>query len=216
MLKIVGDHLFEVTKVRIGAVTRTARSPAQPNWIEGQDCGTVTVRQPPALAVGTAVKVRVYGAGYVTDYTWQVQPPVPNDQVTIPDDGSCALQIPDGDSESQPMSADTTTPATADPVGFTVARGALVLLPPVTLITALLFYFGWAKVTREAGALGASDTVFAYSTSDYLLRSVDSLYFPLMVLTAAGTARPAHPPATASAPSAPAHPDGCAVPAPPS
>ena len=84
------------------------------------------------------------------------------------------------------MSDDAQTPAAAtpDPVAFSVARGALVLLPPVTLITALMFYFGWAKVTREAGALGASDTVFAYSTSDYLLRSVDSLYFPLMVLTA--------------------------------
>ncbi len=73
----------------------------------------------------------------------------------------------------------------AAPVGFDVARGALALLPPVTLVTALLFYFGWAKVTREAAALGASDTVFGYSTSDFLLRSVDSLYFPLMVLTAA-------------------------------
>ena len=84
------------------------------------------------------------------------------------------------------MSDGPHTPETVapDPVAFTVARGALVLLPPVTLITALLFYFGWAKVAREAGALGASDTVFAYSTSDYLLRSVDALYFPLMVLTA--------------------------------
>lgn len=84
----------------------------------------------------------------------------------------------------QAESTATDPVSTADPVGFTIARGALALLPPVTLITALLFYFGWAKVTREASALGASDTIFAYSTSDYLLRSVDSLYFPLMILTA--------------------------------
>jgi hypothetical protein len=81
-------------------------------------------------------------------------------------------------------SPQTSATVAPDPVAFTVARGALAVLPPVTLITALLFYFGWARVAREAGALGSSDTVFAYSTSDYLLRSVDSLYFPLMVLTA--------------------------------
>ena len=56
-------------------------------------------------------------------------------------------------------------------------------LPPVTLVTGLLFYFGWARTYAQARALGADASVFGYSTQDYLLRSVDSLYFPIAVLT---------------------------------
>jgi hypothetical protein len=72
---------------------------------------------------------------------------------------------------------------TETPAGLGVLKGALALLPPVTLLTALLFYFGWARTYAEARALHADASLFGYSTQDYLLRSVDSLYFPLIVLT---------------------------------
>ncbi|MFH8609757.1 hypothetical protein ACH4D5_19985 [Streptomyces sp. NPDC018029] len=48
----------------------------------------------------------------------------------------------------------------------------------VTLLTAVLFYFGWASTDAETKALGLRDTVFHFSTSDYLLRSVGALYLP--------------------------------------
>ncbi|MEU7576137.1 hypothetical protein AB0B50_00800 [Streptomyces sp. NPDC041068] len=56
----------------------------------------------------------------------------------------------------------------------------------MTLLTAVLFYFGWASTDAEAKALGLRDTVFHFSTSDYLLRSVDALYVPAWL--AAGVA----------------------------
>jgi hypothetical protein len=77
-----------------------------------------------------------------------------------------------------------TKPSDETPVGFDVVRTALGLLPPVALITAVFVYFGWAWTSAVAGALGQSDTVYGYSTRDYVLRSVHGLYFPVLVLTA--------------------------------
>jgi hypothetical protein len=75
-------------------------------------------------------------------------------------------------------------PADDAPVGFDVLRTAVGLLPPVALITGVLFYFGWVRVASVARALGQSDSVYGYTTTDYVLRSVGSLFFPLLVLTA--------------------------------
>ena len=70
------------------------------------------------------------------------------------------------------------------PIGIDVARTALALLPPVTLIVGLLFYFGWVRTAANAQALGQDPSIFEFSTTDYVLRSVSSLFFPLLVLTA--------------------------------
>ena len=70
--------------------------------------------------------------------------------------------------------------------GLQAAKAMLAFVPPVTLITGLLFYFGWARTYSQARALGADASVFGYSTQDYLLRSVDSLFLPLLVLTGLG------------------------------
>ncbi|MFF0012211.1 hypothetical protein [Streptomyces sp. NPDC005374] len=55
----------------------------------------------------------------------------------------------------------------------------------MSLFTAVLFYFGWASTDQETRALGLRDTLFRLSTADYLLRSVDALYFPALALAAA-------------------------------
>lgn len=84
------------------------------------------------------------------------------------------------------MSEEASAGKTEDdaPIGFDVLRTAVGLLPPVALITGLLFYFGWVRVSAVATALGQSDSVYAYSTNDFVLRAVGSLFFPLLVLTA--------------------------------
>src|SRR4051794_3277672 len=56
--------------------------------------------------------------------------------------------------------------------------------PPVTIVTALLVYFGWARSQRQAQAMGLDVSQFGYSTQDYVLRSISTLYIPL-VLSAA-------------------------------
>jgi hypothetical protein len=48
----------------------------------------------------------------------------------------------------------------------------------------VLFYFGWASTDAETQALGLRDTLFRFSTADYLLRSVDALYIPILVAAA--------------------------------
>jgi hypothetical protein len=53
---------------------------------------------------------------------------------------------------------------------------------PIALATALLFYFGWVRSEEQAKAFGADASVFAMSTQDYVLRSVNVLFFPVIIL----------------------------------
>ena len=57
---------------------------------------------------------------------------------------------------------------------------------PIALATALLFYFGWVRSEEQARAFGADASVFAMSTQDYVLRSVNVLFFPVILLLLAG------------------------------
>ena len=57
---------------------------------------------------------------------------------------------------------------------------------PIALATALLFYFGWVRSEEQARAFGADASVFAMSTQDYVLRSVNVLFFPLILMFLVG------------------------------
>jgi hypothetical protein len=56
--------------------------------------------------------------------------------------------------------------------------------PPLTITTALLFYFGWVRTSVEATTLGVNDTVFGYTTQDYVMRSINALFLPVVVAAA--------------------------------
>lgn len=58
--------------------------------------------------------------------------------------------------------------------------------PPVTVATALLLYFGWARSDAQARAMGLDVSLFGYSVQDYALRSIRSLFFPLICILLAG------------------------------
>ena len=62
------------------------------------------------------------------------------------------------------------------------------LISPLTVISALLFYFGWARSAVQARELGIDESVLDMSTRDYLLRSVSSLWLPLAASAAIGLA----------------------------
>jgi hypothetical protein len=64
-------------------------------------------------------------------------------------------------------------------------RGILSLVAPTTLVVGLLYYFGWARTSAEAHQLGLDDSLFGYSTQDYILRSISSMYWPLFIGAAA-------------------------------
>jgi len=53
---------------------------------------------------------------------------------------------------------------------------------PIALATALLFYFGWVRSEEQAKAFGADASVFDMSTQDYVLRSINVLFFPVILL----------------------------------
>ena len=52
--------------------------------------------------------------------------------------------------------------------------------PPLTVATALLFYFGWARADAQAAYMGLNVSLFGYSVQDYLLISINALFVPLV------------------------------------
>lgn len=58
--------------------------------------------------------------------------------------------------------------------------------PPVTVATALLVYFGFARSDAQARAMGLDVSLFGYTVQDYSLRSIRTLFFPLVSLLIAG------------------------------
>ena len=59
---------------------------------------------------------------------------------------------------------------------------------PTTLLAALLFYFGWAHVYWFFDYFGVDSSVLAPSTREYVIRSVDSLFIPLIAVAIVGLA----------------------------
>jgi hypothetical protein len=56
----------------------------------------------------------------------------------------------------------------------------------ITLVTAVLFYFGWRRSDVQAGAMSIDVSLFGFSSQDYVLRSISSLYLPLLVVSGLG------------------------------
>jgi hypothetical protein len=58
----------------------------------------------------------------------------------------------------------------------------------LTLVTAVMFYFGWRRSEEQARAMSIDVSLFGFSTQDYVLRSIGSLYLPLLGLLGLGVA----------------------------
>lgn len=63
-----------------------------------------------------------------------------------------------------------------------------VIGPPLTVATALLVYFGWARSDAQAKSMGLDVSLFGYSVQDFILRSIQSLFRPLAWLALIGLA----------------------------
>lgn len=85
------------------------------------------------------------------------------------------------------LQADPTDPI--QPLRATL-RAIASVIAPGSLITALVYYFGWARTSSQATALGLDDSLLGYSNKDYLLRSIDAMFWPMFVgtLVTAGAA----------------------------
>jgi hypothetical protein len=93
-----------------------------------------------------------------------------------------ALPSPPADTVAQ--SASVSPPSLAPGTGESPLRSALSVLttlgPPLTIATALMFYFGWARSDTQAHYMGLDVSLFGYSTQDYVLQSISTLYLPLL------------------------------------
>jgi hypothetical protein len=69
-----------------------------------------------------------------------------------------------------------------------VLETATLVVAPTTVITALLFYFGWAQTNALFGRLGIDQSALGFTVQDYMLRSVNSTFRPLSVVLLAAVA----------------------------
>ncbi|WP_346280509.1 hypothetical protein [Pseudonocardia sp.] len=60
------------------------------------------------------------------------------------------------------------------------------VVAPTTLLTSLLFYFGWSHAYWFFDYFGVNSTMLGLTTTDYLMRSLDGLFIPMTVLGCAG------------------------------
>lgn len=65
------------------------------------------------------------------------------------------------------------------PTGWRIAG---LVLSQTAVLTALLFYFGWARSRETYGYFGVDVELLGFSASDYVIRSVNSAFRPLMAL----------------------------------
>jgi hypothetical protein len=53
---------------------------------------------------------------------------------------------------------------------------------PIAIATGLLFYFGWVRASVQARQLGYDTAILDWTIQDYILRSINVLFIPLMAL----------------------------------
>jgi hypothetical protein len=98
-------------------------------------------------------------------------------------DDSASLTLP---ADALGQSGSVSPPGPAPAIGESPLRAALSVVttlgPPLTIATALMFYFGWARSDMQARYMGLDVSLFGYSTQDYVLRSTKMLYIPLLVI----------------------------------
>jgi len=56
------------------------------------------------------------------------------------------------------------------------------VVAPTTLVTGLLFYFGFARTRAQGAYFGIDTSVLGFSSQDYLLRSVDTTFWPVSMI----------------------------------
>ncbi|MGS2805010.1 hypothetical protein [Nocardia sp. MW-W600-9] len=93
-----------------------------------------------------------------------------------------AAQATSSDSDEPPDTPAPSTPPATPPGETGLSRlGPMIrnFAAPTTLVTALLFFFGWSHAYWFFDYFGVNSTTIGLTTQDYLMRSQDSLFVPL-------------------------------------
>lgn len=86
------------------------------------------------------------------------------------------------------MSGTETSPVSSASPLRTALSVVSTIGPPLTIATALMIYFGWARSDTQARMMGIDVSLFGFSTQDYVLRSIRTLFLPLLALAVLGLA----------------------------
>jgi hypothetical protein len=81
-----------------------------------------------------------------------------------------------------PESVEAEAPALVSAGGSRVIGLVAAVVTPTTLITALAYYFGYRRERAFAGFYGIDISALNFTTTDYVLRSVDALFVPAVVV----------------------------------
>lgn len=88
------------------------------------------------------------------------------------------------------MPAEAASEHSEDPVS--ILRPVIAVITtvgtPLTMITALLLYFGWARSDAQSQSMGVEVSLFRFTTQDYVLRSISTLYLPILAAAVIGIA----------------------------
>ena len=87
------------------------------------------------------------------------------------------------DVTSAPAPAQAAERASVFPPQLAKILGGIVA--PTTLLTALLYYFGWSHAYWFCNYFGVNSTVLGFTSTDYMMRSVDALFVPMTVAASA-------------------------------
>ena len=86
-----------------------------------------------------------------------------------------------------PMPPSDEQPSEPHPSGLPQLVNLLgTIVAPTTLLTSLLFYFGWSHAYYFYDYFGVSSTLLGLGTRDYVQKAVDGLFVPLLVLAGVG------------------------------
>ena len=133
------------------------------------------MERPPAKPAGRTQKAAVRAARSANHHADDPQPaPAATGAAEPPAEPPAQAQAPEPAAPPAPR-------ASAGPVIGISQAGKIfgAVIAPTTLLSALLYYFGWAHAFYFFNYFGANSTVLRFSTTDYLMRSVDALFIPL-------------------------------------
>ena len=57
-----------------------------------------------------------------------------------------------------------------------------ILIAPTALLTGLLYYFGWVRTRQYWATFGIENSLLDFSVQDYLLRGIDAVHLPLVII----------------------------------
>ena len=71
-----------------------------------------------------------------------------------------------------------------------IVRVVGAIVAPITVLTALMFYFGWVYTNALFQHFGIEAPVLEFSNQDYILRNAQALYIPIDTPACSRTCKP--------------------------